>query len=126
MAVAAVISISYLQVGATRQAVKKHIETTHSMEVSTPALRAALKKLCDAGELVQQAGGIGHGLTGVRYKLTATGKKNAKKAAAKKAAPKKKATTKKKTSTKKKATTKKKAATKKKAVPKKKATASEK
>ena len=108
MILQAITSASHFGKSVSRQKVKSTIEAKHG-DVTNHALRGALKKLVEAGQIEQD---------GVRFKILAAGKaalKPKKKVAKKKAAPKKKAAAKK---TAKKKTTKKKAAPKKKAAKK--------
>merc|ERR1711879_630568 len=70
--------------GASRQAVKKYIEVTFNKVVNLPALRTAIKKLVDAGSLLQD---------GQRFKLEKSKRAELRKPAPK---PKKKKVVKKK------------------------------
>merc|ERR1712130_605290 len=79
--------------GASRQAIKKYIETSFSKVVSASAFRVALKKLVDGGVLLQE---------GQRFKL-----EKSKRVELRKPAPKPKKRTKKTKKTKKKNTKKK-------------------
>merc|ERR1712233_179594 len=116
MVLKAVLNIRDFVRGASRQAIKKYIETSFSEVVSASAFRVALKKLVDGGVLLQE---------GQRFKL-----EKSKRVELRKPAPKPKKKTKKTKKTKKKKTQKKKTkkkntkkkTTKKKKTPKKKKT----
>merc|ERR1712115_268085 len=104
MVLQAVLNIRDFIRGASRQAIKKYIETSFSKVVSASAFRVAIKKLVDSGVLLQD---------GQRFKLEKSKrvelrkpapkpkKKKAKKKVTKKKKKTKKKTTKKKTTKKK-------------------------
>merc|ERR1712233_210463 len=90
MVLQAVLNIRDYRKGASRQAIKKYIETSFDKVVSQSALRNAVKKLVDGGVLLQE---------GQRFKLVKSKREELRKPAPK---PKKKKVVKKKVTKKKK------------------------